>query len=159
EIGAVEVGDVRVIVIRIGRSWVAPHMVTFRGTSRFYRRNSAGKYQLDVDQIRNAFLRTAEGSIALRQFHNDRTTRIEDGGLPALRLLDDRKFVLHLLPLGGLEGTFAVDLPTVIADDRFRPMYSNPGGFERRYTIDGVVVHDGAGGNPVTRYLLMFRSG
>jgi len=31
-----------VILMRIPRSWAAPHMVTFRNLSRFYARNSAG---------------------------------------------------------------------------------------------------------------------
>ena len=30
-------------------------MVTYKGTSRFFARNSAGKYQLDVQEIRAAF--------------------------------------------------------------------------------------------------------
>ncbi len=45
-----------VIVIRIPKSWASPHMVTFKGSSKFYSRNSAGKYQLDVSEIRSAFL-------------------------------------------------------------------------------------------------------
>ena len=39
---------ISVLVIHIGRSWTAPHMVKYRGTSKFYSRNSAGKYPLDV---------------------------------------------------------------------------------------------------------------
>src|SRR5579871_5859355 len=34
-----------VILVRVPRSWTAPHMVTFKNLSRFYARNSAGKYQ------------------------------------------------------------------------------------------------------------------
>ena len=44
------------IVLRIPRSFTSPHMVTFKGTSRFYSRTSNGKYQLDVSEIRAAFL-------------------------------------------------------------------------------------------------------
>ena len=42
-------------VIRIPRSLVSPHMVSFKGLSKFFARNSAGKYQLDVGQLRSAF--------------------------------------------------------------------------------------------------------
>ena len=42
-----------VIVMRIPKSFAAPHMVKFKGTSRFYARTSNGKYQLDVGEIRS----------------------------------------------------------------------------------------------------------
>jgi|SRR5580704_6617188 hypothetical protein len=45
-----------VIIVRIGKSWIAPHMVTYGNRSRFYARNSStGKVQLDVHQIGAAF--------------------------------------------------------------------------------------------------------
>ena len=37
-----------VIAIHLPKSWVSPHMVTFGRWSKFFARNSAGKYQLDV---------------------------------------------------------------------------------------------------------------
>lgn len=37
-----------VLLIRIQRSYALPHMVTFQEHSRFYARNSKGKYPLDV---------------------------------------------------------------------------------------------------------------
>ena len=41
-----------VIVVRVGKSWIAPHMVNYANRSRFFSRNSStGKVQLDVQQI------------------------------------------------------------------------------------------------------------
>ncbi len=54
------------LVIRIPRSYGAPHMVTFQNTSRFYTRNSAGKHQLDVSEIRSAFALSETARSALR---------------------------------------------------------------------------------------------
>ena len=46
---SVPVGDDRhVVVVRVPHSLNRPHMVIFKNWSRFYSRNSAGKYQLDV---------------------------------------------------------------------------------------------------------------
>ncbi len=45
----------RVIVIRVQRSWNGPHRVVFQGHDKFYGRNSAGKYPLDVNELRAAF--------------------------------------------------------------------------------------------------------
>src|SRR6185437_3977888 len=43
------------LIARIERSWNRPHRVTFRGHDKFYARNSAGKFPLDVGQLRTAF--------------------------------------------------------------------------------------------------------
>ena len=52
---SLEVQGNQIVLVRIPRSWVSPHMVTHKGTSRFFARNSAGKYQLDVSELRTAF--------------------------------------------------------------------------------------------------------
>src|SRR5262249_10955609 len=44
-----------VVILRMQRSWLSPHMVTYKNLSRFFARNSAGKYQLDVTELRTAF--------------------------------------------------------------------------------------------------------
>jgi predicted HTH transcriptional regulator len=36
----------KALLIGIPRSWASPHMITFKGTSKFYSRHSNGKYQL-----------------------------------------------------------------------------------------------------------------
>src|SRR3972149_3929232 len=48
--------DNHVLLMRIKKSWAAPHRVTIGGHGHFYSRNSAGAYPLDVDQLRSAFL-------------------------------------------------------------------------------------------------------
>src|SRR5438128_9124671 len=40
-----------VIIIRIPKSWAAPHMVTVLGSNRFYSRTSSGKFLLDVREL------------------------------------------------------------------------------------------------------------
>jgi predicted HTH transcriptional regulator len=44
------------LLLRVPRSWIGPHMVIFKNLSRFFSRNSGGKYQLDVGEIRIGFL-------------------------------------------------------------------------------------------------------
>ncbi len=53
-----------VILLRIPQGIASPYMVTHKNASRFYSRNSSGKYQLDVHQIRSAFLATSHRQIA-----------------------------------------------------------------------------------------------
>ena len=46
----------RVVIVRVPNSLNRPHMVVLKNWSRFYSRNSAGKYQLDVHELRSAFV-------------------------------------------------------------------------------------------------------
>lgn len=46
-------GKKSILAVRVNRSWLAPHRVNTDG--HFYGRNSAGKYQMDIDQLRSAF--------------------------------------------------------------------------------------------------------
>lgn len=50
------------VVVAIPKSTAAPHMVTFGGQQRFWSRNSAGKYQMSVAELRAAF--TSAGLLA-----------------------------------------------------------------------------------------------
>jgi hypothetical protein len=85
------------LVLRVPRSWNPPHQVTFQKTFRFYARDTNGKYQLDVDELRGVF--TAASTIAdrLRAFRADRLARIVSGDPPA-PLQDGPKIILHLVP-------------------------------------------------------------
>lgn len=40
------------LLVRVPRGWAGLHMITYKNWSRFYTRNSGGKYQLDVNEIR-----------------------------------------------------------------------------------------------------------
>jgi predicted HTH transcriptional regulator len=41
-----------VLVIRVPRSYRAPHRVTFRGANRFWARSSGGRYEPNADELR-----------------------------------------------------------------------------------------------------------
>ncbi len=65
-----------IILIRIPKSWNSPHMITFKGGSRFYARNNAGKYPLDVDELRAAFIASDSLAEKMRAFRSDRIAKI-----------------------------------------------------------------------------------
>jgi predicted HTH transcriptional regulator len=68
----------KAIVIRIPRSWASPHMVTLKlkGHERFYSRCSAGKYPLDLSELKAAFLLSETTSERIRNFRVDRLSKI-----------------------------------------------------------------------------------
>jgi hypothetical protein len=45
-----------ILLVRMLRSWIAPHVVWLEAQSKFFSRNSAGKYQMDYEEIRSSFL-------------------------------------------------------------------------------------------------------
>jgi len=101
--------DGSVIVIRVPKSWNSPHMVTFKNHSRFYSRNSAGKYPLDVTEIRSAFIVSESLPERIRQFRTERIAKIIADETP-VPLQSNPKIVLHVLPLASLTSGTHIDL-------------------------------------------------
>jgi len=87
-----------VLAIQVPDSYHAPHMVTLGGRSRFYGRSDAGKYQLDVHQIRSAFTGSSTAADALRSFRLDRLARVKGGDTP-VPLAFSSALVMHAVPL------------------------------------------------------------
>lgn len=44
-----------ILIIRINRSWINPHRVSYKAWDRFYTRSTNGKYRFDVQELRAAF--------------------------------------------------------------------------------------------------------
>ena len=100
-----------VIVLRVLKSWASPHMVKFKHSSRFFSRNSGGKYKLDVREIRAAFLASESLSDKISAFRSDRVGKILTGETPK-PLEPGPKFLLHLLPVVAFAEPAVVDLRT-----------------------------------------------
>lgn len=124
-----------VILVRIPRSFASPHMVTYQGTSRFYCRNSAGKYQLDVQEIRDAFLATDSQAERIRNFLRDRLGKIMADETP-MPLSTAHRLVLHVIPLASFLTQRRLQLhPNHSLTVNFRPIGAS--GWDTRYNLDG----------------------
>ena len=71
-----------VMIVRSPRSLANPHAVTLGRSLRFYSRNSAGKYPLDLGEVRNAFLGGQELATRLRNFRLERIGLITGNQAP-----------------------------------------------------------------------------
>lgn len=150
-------------VTRIPRSFARPHAVDYKGRFRFYSRNSAGKYEMDVAEIRNAVLAGEAVADRLRSFRLGRLADVVAGEVP-LETNDTAALVLHVLPLASFDVPApSIDLTTARRGDaRFLPI--SLGGNDR-YNFDGLLCHgiDFLHGDPGERrpesYVLLFRSG
>ena len=91
-------GGQRTLIIRVERSWVGPHRVVFKGHDKFYARNSAGKYPLDVNELRSAFTFSASVTERIRAFRTDRLIALSNNQTP-VPFVEDPKIILHCIPV------------------------------------------------------------
>jgi hypothetical protein len=96
---AVPVAGGSVFVIHIPKSWNPPHRVSARNTNRIYARNSAGAFELSVEELRVLFTSAASAADRMRAFRAERLAKIETGtGIEPLAQ-DLGRVVFHLVPL------------------------------------------------------------
>ena len=153
---AIEVTSGRyVLAMRIPRSWTGPHMVAL-GDSRFFGRNSRGKYGLDVTQIRSAFSESERQADRLREFRDDRIGRVIARDTPVL-LHALPTSLTHLVPTNAFSRTASVD---VRAYQDYVSRLADPAKMfspHKRYNLDGFCLSQGS---PLARsYVQCFRNG
>lgn len=139
-----------VIVLRVRQSWNSPHRVVFREHSKFYSRNSSGKYPLDVAELRAAFTASEGVSERIRRFREERLSKIIAGETP-VPLVDEAKVVLHVVPLRSVTTNEHIPLSGLSGIIPPRAM-----GWTQRRNLDGVVIYSS---DPGRSYVQIFRSG
>ena len=85
------------LIIRIPKSWINPHRVTYKGHDKFYARSSNGKYPLDVSELRIAFNLSETLAERIRKFREERISKIYANDMP-VPFTNNAKIVLHLIP-------------------------------------------------------------
>ena len=98
-----------VLIVRVDMNGLGPHRVTYKGSDKFYARNSAGKYPLDVSELRDAFLIGASASTRLRDFRISRLATIAAGEGPLMNE-GSPVLILHLLPLAAFTSQQELDI-------------------------------------------------
>lgn len=86
-----------VLAIQVLDGWNKPHMVTLSGTNKFYARNAAGKYLLEVEQIRKLVLDADGRANTLKRIREERVTKILLNETP-VPMEATGKVVLHIIP-------------------------------------------------------------
>jgi hypothetical protein len=144
------------VVIRIPRSFTLPHVVRYDGTFKFYSRTSAGKYQLDVSELRSLFALSETTAERVRNFRMERLSNIVAGEAP-VHTAEGPKLVLHLVSFGAFEPGARFDLSAITHDPAdTKPMAC--GGWDNRFNLDGYLAHAGRDGDSPS-YTQIFRQG
>jgi hypothetical protein len=165
------------LVFRIPRSFARPHVVTYKNHWKFYARTSNGKYQMDVDEVRRAFVLSESVADRIRAFRAERLSRVVSGETP-VRINGTGRVVLHVVPISAFDSpapvvdldirrpplSEGVLLPISIANDGNLDelLWSIPSAFLPRYNFDGVFC-DSRLGTPGEEdpqgYAQLFRTG
>jgi hypothetical protein len=150
------------IVVRIPKSFSSPHMVRFKNTSRFYSRASNGKYQLDVDEIRAAFLGSETTAERIRTFRLDRVSKIR-ARETAVPMHVGPRTALHIIPLNAFASGIRYDVIELRRNvattyQALAPLFRD-GAQNSRINFDGLLVRDAADSEASTGFLQLYRSG
>jgi hypothetical protein len=144
-----------ILLVRIPKSWLSPHMIVKR-ESRFYSRNNAGKYPLDLAEIRSAFALSESLPDKIRRFRDDRIAKIIADETP-VKLTGSSRVVLHVLPIAALDPITRIDT-ALLSGKIVRGIYFVGNNF--RHNFDGYLMFDQAQNPPVCRsYVQVFRTG
>jgi hypothetical protein len=144
------------LVIRVPKSWSGPHRVRYQSHDKFYSRNSAGKYQLDVAELRIAFNLSETITERIRNFRRDRISNIDANETP-VSLPDTPKIALHLIPITAFSSMQSYDINKIASEPgKMRPMFSS--GWSNRYNLDGFLTY-ARGAEQTHSYVQLFRNG
>jgi hypothetical protein len=157
-VSTVPVDGGHVLLIRVPESFVGPHVVSFKNWSRFFSRTSAGKYQLDVDELRSVFLAGTTLADQIRNFRAERLSLIMVGDEP-IPLIAGPKIVAHLIPYNAFSTRVAIQPNAGEGTGLFRPLFGEVGA-QSRWNIDGFLTYDeDPSVNRVVAYSQVFRNG
>jgi len=131
-----------VIIIHIPRSWALPHMIKFKlkDHERFFSRNSAGKYPLDLSDIRATISLSETAVERIKYFRTERLSKIVAEETP-VPLNDIPKIILHIVPLGAFDIGVKFDISQCGHGGQYsiQPMIGSS--WDHRYNFDGILVY------------------
>jgi len=124
------------LLIRISRSWLSPHRISYKKWDRFYSRSTNGIYRLDIQELKSAFILSDTIGEKINNFREKRISNIYANELP-IPFYPSPKLVLHLIPLTAFNPGQNYDLKVSLYD--IQPIKSS--NFDHRYNIDGLLTY------------------
>jgi hypothetical protein len=157
------------LVVRVPKSWNSPHVVRHKNHWRFYARNSAGVYAMNVTELRAAFLLTNTLSQRMEEFRRERLREVAENIYPALSDESDwavhkpsntkpkrtSGLVIHLQAFDSVKPGYVLDVAGVLnaKGEKLKLCGDDYGEPRKRLNFDGLHVSNDNG------YLQVYRSG
>lgn len=151
----------KVIIIRLGKSWLSPHRVKFGGHDKFYARSSNGKHPMDVGELRIAFTLSETIAERIRRFREERIARLYANETP-VPFYGGAKIVLHIVPFISFTPGQRFDIGGVVSSPSTRPEPMRSGGYNSTYTLEGFITYSSTtiqGESKAYSYAHLYRNG
>lgn len=151
----VQVDDGIVIIARVPASFDGPHSFRIGEARRYVKRNGRLTSDMSVDQIRNAYDRTASLASQARQFIETRLQAI--GARRTWRPIKEGPVcVAMIVPISGLAGRSSVSMAKL---DYAKYIHRDWGGGSRQTNLEGLIVHPGGKDPQALTYTQIYRNG
>jgi hypothetical protein len=148
------------LILRVARSYNPPHRIIRENSNRFWARSSAGKYEPNVDELRNLFMLAPRIADRTRDFRATRLSRIAAGDAP-VKLMYPDALVLHIVPFSAFDRVAALPMAKLPRDyNVFSPMGSQSS-LGIKINFDGLLtMSNGDRSTGIEReYVQLFRNG
>lgn len=132
-------------------------MVKLGGSSRFFSRDSRGKYQLDVAQIRASFALSETTSERIRNFRVERLAQIIANSGAPIKLDETPYYVLHIIPVNAFDPAVRYDTSSMAHLTKYMMPMGGQGMFYR-HNFDGYLTYSYSEASAYV-YLQVFRNG
>jgi hypothetical protein len=149
-----------VLIIRVPRSYNAPHRIIRQNSNRFWARSAAGKYEPDVNELRTLFNAGPQLADRIRNFRLDRIAKIANGETP-VPLMNRGILILHIVPLSAFDVTPPLSLLQIERNYRsFVPIGASTAN-GARINFDGVLKTSNADSQATQHraYVQLYRNG
>lgn len=145
------------LIIRVPKSWINPHRVSFKGHDKFCSRSTNGKYPLDVAELRVAFNLSETITERIRKFREDRISNIFADETP-MPFYDNPQIVLHLIPIISFSPAQSYDIGKIASHpEKMRPIFCS--GWNHRYNLDGFLTYSEGQKGKSHSYVQLFKNG
>jgi Putative DNA-binding domain len=132
--------DAGVLLIRVPRSWSAPHRVIVVRDNRFFLRDENGKHPMSTAELRRAFLFATEVEERIRNFRSERLNLLSTNEGPLALVDNSPRLIFHVAPLAA----FTEGLQISVDESRtgIQPLGARTG-WNSMYSVEGLVTYSG----------------
>lgn len=148
------------IIVRVPRSYAPPHRVIYRGRNRFWARASSGKYEPNVEELRQIFTIGPRIAERIAAFRADRIAKIVAGDTP-IPMKPGGTLALHVVPVPAFSDSRLLDVVSAVAGGTHVPLPPDGvgGGNRPGINFDGFINYTANPGGLRQSYAQFFRSG
>lgn len=145
------------VLIRIPKSWNAPHRVVVAKDNRFFIRDENGKHPMNVEELRRSFLFATEIEQRIRTFRDNRIKILTKNEGPLAVKEDGPRVVVHIVPQVSFAERFEISIGP--HDAHIGPIGAS--GWSSLYSLDGYVTYSGPEENieTVRAFTTLFHNG